>query len=218
MGKITCKINEDLTIALVNVQKTYGHDDSLPFQADIHVKSEKLGLPELTRIGRAFNDGWGGDTVIESAHYRPLLNEIEKYLTQNYQIHIKKPEISWAVRLDYLISIMAERSIFGHQTKMNIMDMEDCEKVEPLQLQYPSANGQKYSYAECVVQTALDTKEVTIALASRDKLGIKKDSPEDKTIFAYCDGGYEEFIEMIAKDPVFTSAEDFNIKSILKLK
>lgn len=216
MGKITCKINEDLTIALVNVQKTYGHDDSLPFQADIHVKSEKLGFPKLTRVGHAFNDGWGGDTVIESAHYWHILNNIHDILINNYQIHFKKPEITWAVRLDYLVSIMAERSIFGRQTKMDIMDMEDCEKVEPLQ--YPSANGQKYSYAECVVQTALDTKEVTIALASRDKLGIKKDSPEDKTIFAYCDGGYEEFIEMIAKDPVFTSAEDFNIKSILKLK
>lgn len=216
MSKITCKINEDLAIALANVQKTYGHDDSLPFQADIHVKSEKLGLPEWTHVGRAFNDGWGGDTVIESAHYRPLLNEIEKYLTHNYQIHIRKPEISWTVRLDYLVSIMAERSIYGRKTKMNIMDMEDCEKVEPLQ--YPTIKGQKYTYAECIVQTALDAKEVTIALASRDKLGIKEGSTEDKTIFAYCDGGYEQFIEMIAKDPVFTSAEDFNIKSILKLK
>lgn len=216
MGKITCKINEDLTIALVNVQKTYGHDDSLPFQADIHVKSEKLGLPELTRIGHAYNDGWGGDTVIESAHYRPLLNEIEKYLTQNYQIHIRKPEISWAVRLDYLVSIMAEKHIYYHKTKMSIFDMEDCEQVEPLQ--YPTIKDQKYTYVDCIVQTALDTKEATIALASRGALGIVKDSAEDKTIFAYCDGGYEEFLEWLTKEPVFTSAEDFNVKTILKLK
>ena len=216
MGTITCKINEDLTIALVNVQKTYGHDDSLPFQADIHVKSEKLGFPELTRVGHAFNDGWGGDTVIESAHYRHILNNIDGILINNYQIHIKKPEISWAVRLDYLVSIMAEKNIYYHKTKMDIMDMEDCEKVEPLK--YPKVRGQKYTYAECIVQTALDTKEVTIALASRDKLGIEKDSELDKTIFEYCDGGYEELLEWLTKDPVFTSAEDFNIKSILKLK
>lgn len=216
MSKITCKINEDLTIALVNVEKTYGHDDSLPFQADIHVKSEKLGFPKLTWVGHAFNDGWGGDTVIESTNYLHIINTINGILMNSYQIHIKKPEISWAVRLDYLVSIMAERSIYGHKTNMDIMDMEDCEKVE--QQQYPTIKGQKYTYVECVVQTALDTKEVTIALASRDKLGIKKGSAEDKTIFAYCDGGYEQFIEMIAKDPVFTSAEDFNIKSILKLK
>lgn len=216
MSKITCKINEDLTIALVNVEKTYGHDDSLPFQADIHVKSKKLGFPKLTWVGRAFNDGWGGDTVIESTNYLHILNNIDGLLINNYQIHSRKPEISWAVRLDYLVSIMAEHSIYGHKTNMDIMDMEDCEKVEPLQ--YPTIKGQKYTYVECVVQTALDTKEVTIALASRDKLGIKKGSAEDKTIFAYCDGGYEQFIEMIAKDPVFTSTEDFNIKSILKLK
>lgn len=215
MNKIICKINEDLAIELVNVQKTYGHDDSLPFQADVYVKSEKLGLPKFAHIGLAFNDGWGGDTVINSAHYRPLLNEIEKYLTQNYQIHIKKPEISWAVRLDYLVSIMAEKNIYYHKTKMDIMDMEDCEKVEPLQ--YPSAKGQKYSYAECVVQTALDTKEVKVALAPRDVLGIKEASAEDKTIFHYFNG-YEEFLEQLTKEPVFTSTDDFNIKTILKLK
>jgi hypothetical protein len=215
MSKITCKVNDDLTIALVNVQKTYGHDDSLPFQADVHVKSRKLGFPKLTYVGYAHNDGWGGDTVIESALHQYILNTINGILMNGYQIHIKRPEISWAVRLDYLVSIMAERSIYGHKTNMDIMDMEDCEKVETLL--YPKADGQKYTYVACVIQTALDTKEVTIALASRDKLGIKKNSPEDKTIFAYCDGGYEQFIEMVAKDPVFTSAEDFNIKSILKL-
>ena len=215
MSIITCKVNDDLTIALFDVQRTYGHNDSLPFKANIYVKSRELGLNELTLVGNAFNDGWGGDTVIGSAHYRHILNNIDGILINNYQIHIKKPEITWAVRLDYLVSYMAERSIYRRKTYMDIMDMEDCEKVE---LQYPKADGQKYTYVECVVQTALDTKEVTIALASRDKLGIKKDSPEDKTIFAYCDGGYEQFIEMIAKDPVFTSAEDFNIKSILKLK
>ena len=213
---ITCRVNDDLAIALVNVQETYGHDDSLPFQADIYVESEKLGFPKLTHVGHAYNDGWGGDTVIESAHYLNILNTINGILMNNYQIHIKKPEISWAVRLDYLVSIMAERSIYKHQTNMDIMDMEDCEKVEPLQ--YPKADGQKYTYVECVVQTALDTKDVTIALASRDKLGIKKNSPEDKTIFAYCDGGYEEFLEWLTKEPVFTSAEDFNVKTILKLK
>ena len=212
MGKITCKVNDDLAIVLANVQKTYGHNDSLPF----HVKSEKLGLPNFTHVGHAFNDGWGGDTVIESAQYRNILNTIDGMLINAYQIHIKKPEISWAVRLDYLVSIMAERSIYRRKTYMDIMDMEGCEKVEPLQ--YHKAEGQKYTYVECVVQTALDNKEVTIALASRDKLGIKKNSPEDKTIFAYCDGGYEEFLEWLTKEPVFTSAEDFNIKSILKLK
>jgi hypothetical protein len=215
MSKITCKINDDLVIALVNVQKVYGHDDSLPFQADIYVKSEKLGFHEFACVGHAFNDGWGGDTVIESAHYLNILNTIDSMLKNTYQIHIKKPEISWAVRLDYLVSIMAESSIYRRKTYMDIMNMEGCEKVEP---QYPKAEGQKYTYVDCIVQTALDTKEVTIALASREKLGIKKGSAEDKTIFAYCDGGYEEFLEWLTKEPVFTSAEDFNVKSILKLK
>ena len=215
MSKITCKINDDLTIALVNVQKVYGHDDSLPFQADIHVKSKELGFPELTRIGYAYNDGWGGGTVIESAHYRNILNTIDGMLINNYQINIKKYNMSWAVRLDYLVSIMAEQSIYGHKTKMGILDMEDCEKVEPLQ--YPSAKGQKYTYAECVVQLPVDTKEVTVALAPRERLGIEKGSEVDKTIFHYFKD-YDEFLEQLTKLPVFLSAECFCIKSVIKLK
>lgn len=215
MSKITCKVNDDLTIVLADVRQTYGHDDSLPFQADIHVQSEKLGLPKLTRVGHAYNDGWGGDTVIESAQYRNILNTIDGMLLNNYQIHVKKPDISWAVRLDYLVSIMAEQSIYCKKTKMNIMDMEDCEKVDPLN--YPKAEGQKYTYAECLVQTALDAEEVTIALAPRDVLGIKEGSAEDKTIFRYL-GGYDEFLECLTKQPVFLSTDDYTIKSIIKLK
>ena len=214
MSKITCKVNDDLYIALVNAQKVYGHDDSLPFQADIHVKSEKLGFPELTCVGHAFNDGWGGDTVIESTNYMHIINTINGILMNSYQIHIKKPEISWAVRLDYLVSIMAEHSIYGHKTNMDIMDMEDCEKVEPLQ--YPKANGQKYTYAKCIIQLPLDNKEILVALAPRENLGIKKGSEVDKTIFHYFNG-YEELLEQLTKQPVFTSADDFNIKTIIEL-
>ena len=213
MAKIECKVNEDLTIVLDNIQKTYGHDDSLPFQADIYIKSEKLGFPKLTRVGHAYNDGWGGDTVIGSASHQHILNTINGILMNNYQIHIKKPEITWAVRLDYLVSIMAECSIYGHKTKMDIMDMEDCEKVE---LQYPKANGQKYTYAKCLIQLPLDSKEILVALAPRENLGIEKGSEMDKTIFHYFNG-YEELLEQLTKLPVFTSADDFNIKSIIEL-
>ena len=215
MAKIECKISDDLTIVLSGVDKISGHDDSTPFMADIYLKSEKLGLPKLTRVGHAYNDGWGGDTEIESAQYAAVLEKLNEHLKQNYQIHIKKPDISWEVRLDYLVSIMAERSIYGHQTKMNITDVEDCEKVAPLQ--YPTIEGQKYTYAECLTQTPIDTKEVMVALAPRDKLGIKKGSAVDKTIYHYFNG-YEDFLEQLVKDPVFTSTDDFNIKSVLKLK
>lgn len=214
MAKIECKVNEDLTIVLDNVQKTYGHDDSLPFQADIYVKSEKLGLPKSTRLGYAFNDGWGGDTEINGVQYPDILKNLNEYLKQNYQIRIKKPEITWAVRLDYLVSIMAEHSIYEHKTKMDIMDMENCEKIEPLQ--YPKVDGQKYTYAKCLIQLPLDNKEILVALAPRENLGIKKGSKVDKTIFHYFNG-YEELLEQLTKQPVFTSTDDFNIKSIIEL-
>lgn len=122
MSKITCTINDDLTIALADIRKIEGNDGNMPFQADIYLKSEKQGLPKLTCVGRIANDGWG--TTVRSAgcaQYFSFLDEIDEQLKQNYQIQITKSNIEWG--LDYLLSIMAECSIERHQTHMNIMDM-----------------------------------------------------------------------------------------------
>lgn len=68
--------------------------------------------------------------------------------------------------------------------------------------------SQKYNYAECLVQEALDTKVVKIALSP--------EAPEDKNIYYRC-SGYEEFIELLAKAPIFTSVDDFTIKTVLNI-
>lgn len=211
---ITCVINNDLKITLKNVTETYGHDDSLPFRADIYVQSNELGFPEPTKIGRAWNDGWGGDSVIESDSHLGIIRYLDGYLISHYQIHIKKPEISWAVHLDYLVSIMAELNIYRKLTHVDILALEYCEEVVP-EPEMPKVD-QKYNYAECLVQKPLDTEVVTIALSTRGSLGIEKGSALDKKIFHYCDG-YEEFLTLLVKEPIFTSPEDFSIKSVNKL-
>lgn len=231
-GTITCVINKELSIILKNVMDAYGHDDSLPFKADVYIKSKKMGFTEPTLIANAWNDGWGGDTVIESKSYLKIVNAIDEYLGSHYQIHVKKPDFSWAVRLDYLVSVMAEMNIYRKLTHVDIMDIDDCECLvgNGSELKAPAPEEKKvdeeckasiciiqtYRFAQCLVQLPLDTKEVTIALASRDCLHIEKGSQEDKKIFYYCKS-YNEFLELLVKAPVFTSPEDFTIKSVIKL-
>lgn len=229
---ITCLINNELSIILKNVMKTYGHVDSLPFKADLYIQSKKMGFTEPTHIGNAWNDGWGGDTVIESKSYLKIVNAIDEYLGNHYQIHIKKPDFTWAVRLDYLVSVMAEMNIYHKLTLVDIMDIEYCERLpgNDSELKVPAPEekeedekykasicvNQTYRFAQCIIQLPLDTKEVTIALASRDCLHIEKGSQEDKKIFYYCKS-YNEFLELLVKAPVFISPDDFSIKSVIKL-
>ena len=47
---ITCLINNELSIILKNVMKTYGHVDSLPFKADLYIQSKKMGFTEPTSL------------------------------------------------------------------------------------------------------------------------------------------------------------------------
>lgn len=182
---ITCEINKDLKITLKKIVETFRHDDSLPFNAELYVQSTEQGFLEITRIGRVWNDGWGGDSVIESSTYLKFLETLDRYLT-----------------------------IYRKLTHVNILELEDCEEVVP-EPEMPKVD-QKYNYAECLVQKPLDTEVVTIALSTRNYLGIKKGSALDKKIFHYCNG-YEEFLTLLIKEPIFASPEDFSIKSVNKL-
>ena len=75
--QIFCKVSRSLWLGLSGVRENYGHDDSLPYQADVFVM-DKLANPEgqhsFKRIGSIWNDGWGGDSVFESAELKDSYN------------------------------------------------------------------------------------------------------------------------------------------------
>lgn len=107
-NSITCIINNDLQIRLENVKEVYGHDDSLPFNADVFVYDRKDESGCFHKIAIAYNDGWGGNSVIEPtmAKYQIQLNDIDNYLKENYEIKAT-PHITFDVTLEYVISSMA---------------------------------------------------------------------------------------------------------------
>ena len=65
---IFCKLSEKIWVGLGNVRENYGHDDSLPYQADIFIHDADncpAGDTSFKRIATIWNDGWGGDSNIE---------------------------------------------------------------------------------------------------------------------------------------------------------
>ena len=50
------------TLMLKNCQEVYGHDDSMPYMADLY-EVKGVNDEELVHLAKCSNDGWGGDTL-----------------------------------------------------------------------------------------------------------------------------------------------------------
>ena len=66
------------SISLRNVREVDGHDDSLPYKADVYVNG--------VVVAELFNDGWGGDTdvTVFNEDAAELLKRIHHWVTDNY--------------------------------------------------------------------------------------------------------------------------------------
>ena len=110
---IECRINNTLSIKLMNVQQVYGHDDSLPYNADVYVCDLEHDLPCFTKVATAWNDGWGGPSCV-SAHlpkYNEYLKELDKYLKENFKVDYET--ISWDLSLEELVEYLACIAVDG---------------------------------------------------------------------------------------------------------
>lgn len=77
---------------------------------------------------------------------------------------------------------------------------------------------QRYRYADVFLRWNDSDDEPlelqSIALQSREQLSIAEDSERDNEIFYYCNGGYEEFLELLAFG---YNTQDFQIYGIKRL-
>ena len=71
------------SISLRNVREVDGHDDSLPYKADVYVNRHV--------VAELFNDGWGGDTDVTvcNGYASELLKRIHHWVTDNYAFEYK---------------------------------------------------------------------------------------------------------------------------------
>lgn len=117
MKKISCKINDIVTLELRNVKETYGHDDSLPFNADVYLRF--CNSKRATYVGYAYNDGWGGDSVIRCENHQDTINALKDYLRNdmvypyNYYGKIEYLPAS----LSFLIDLMVEDCLYNRATE-----------------------------------------------------------------------------------------------------
>ena len=107
MKKITCKVG-GTTIELRNVKEVYGHDDSIPFNADIYVQGVYAGY--------AYNDGWGGDSVIraDNEKSRNELQELSNKLKKMYVVYDAPYGTTEYLKasLRFLIDLMVEDCLY----------------------------------------------------------------------------------------------------------
>ena len=68
--QIVTQLTYDLWICLAHLRENMGHDDSLPYQADIYLMDKKAtpGRKKINfvKVGEIWNDGWGGDSTLHS--------------------------------------------------------------------------------------------------------------------------------------------------------
>lgn len=102
------------TLELKNCKEVMGHDDSLPFNADIHLNGK--------HIGSAWNTGWGSDAEYRLNHD---LTDTDKTALKEVKDSLKKIQLlkdytdtKWT--LEHLFDFMAEKAVYCKAKTFNV--------------------------------------------------------------------------------------------------
>ena len=90
---IFCKLSEKIWIGLSNTRENMGHDDSLPYQADIYIHDADNCPPGDTsfkRVASIVNGGYGGTSVVS-----PLVAPWAAKDIQTLRIECGKHQMYW---------------------------------------------------------------------------------------------------------------------------
>ena len=85
---IICEPSPGFLIGLAGTHETPGHDDCLPFRADIMVLDGPAGQTEFKKVGTVSNDGWGGPPEIHTWLDTALGNKAEE-LCKKHEMRCK---------------------------------------------------------------------------------------------------------------------------------
>lgn len=111
--QILCVLSDTLTIGLSSIRENMGHDDSLPYQAEVFIydkENNPEGSMAFQKIGQVWNDGWGGPSCFTLTDFRERTKEYQKKVTELCETH----QMYWegkpfgSYNLTDLLDIMAE--------------------------------------------------------------------------------------------------------------
>jgi hypothetical protein len=97
----------NFTIVVTNAREVYGHDDSLPYNADFTLLENNKEVAK----GRAFNDGWGGPSNYQFERYsqeqQDAWNRASEYCKANIKYTFRAIEIANDLMdvIDHLVEI-----------------------------------------------------------------------------------------------------------------
>lgn len=130
------------TLMLKNCQEVYGHDDSMPYMADLY-EVKGVNDEELVHLAKCSNDGWGGDTLVNSVSKEAdsRLAEIDAFIKKWYKLYYKQPtrdgngklsyrKVELNIDLTYVIDTAAIMCIKEKRKRANITQMDGVEEVE----------------------------------------------------------------------------------------
>lgn len=119
MAKIKTTIGETI-LELRDLKETYGHDDSIPFNANVYIDGE--------HIGNAWNDGWGGDSCLDckTNAAKERADKLDEYIKKNYTMTYGK--MSWEMTLLQAIDYLVCYGLDGRKT-LRLEQLEGCQKV-----------------------------------------------------------------------------------------
>jgi hypothetical protein len=95
------------TIIVINAREVYGHDDSLPYNADFTLLENGKEVAK----GRAFNDGWGGTSNYQFGRHtqeqQDAWNRASEYCKENIKYKWNDLEIKLDLIdvIDHLVEI-----------------------------------------------------------------------------------------------------------------
>lgn len=111
--QILCVLSDTLTIGMSGIRENMGHDDSLPYQAEVFIfdkENNPDGSMAFQKIGEVWNDGWGGESCFTLTDRRNRFQDYQKKVTELCEAHQMywdgKPFASY--KLTDLLDIMAE--------------------------------------------------------------------------------------------------------------
>jgi len=111
--QILCVLSDKLTIGMTSIRENMGHDDSLPYQAEVFILDKENnpdGSMAFQKMGEIWNDGWGGDSNFtltdQRERFKDYLKEVTELCNQHKMYWDGKPFGSY--ELTDLLDIMAE--------------------------------------------------------------------------------------------------------------
>ena len=116
--QIVCVLSDTLRVGLKDIRENHGHDDSIPFQAEVYIQEGPQGS-DYRHVASVWNDGWGGDSEMRRTDREPETAALIEKAQALCKVHsmVYRKQIVAKYSLELLCSCMAEGWLYCGERK-----------------------------------------------------------------------------------------------------